>query len=155
MRYETVHQIRPSAAPVLSHISMDSSRPAAPTHEADKPLPLLAPDSSDLGSAPPPHRPESPRQPGSRGRVFVRHLTELRLQIFMTFRGQSGHVSPSSLSLSSPRWSLSGPEISGPENDQIVWSLSGPGRCLVLLHRTKHCRFRPKELNQTHGVDTT
>ncbi len=32
-------------------------------------------------------------------------------------------------SLSSPRWSLSGPEISGPENDQIVvwsWSLSGP-----------------------------
>ncbi len=38
-------------------------------------------------------------------------------------------------SLSSPRWSLSGPEISGPHNDQIVWSLSGPGRCLVLLHR--------------------
>ncbi len=33
----------------------------------------------------------------------------------------------------SPRWSLPGPEISGPENDQIVWSLSGPGRCLVLL----------------------
>ncbi len=38
-------------------------------------------------------------------------------------------------SLSSPRWSLSGPEISGPHNDQMVWSLSGPGRCLVLLHR--------------------
>ncbi len=32
-------------------------------------------------------------------------------------------------------WSLSGSEISGPENDQIVWSLSGSGRCLVLLHR--------------------
>ncbi len=23
----------------------------------------------------------------------------------------------------------------GPHNDQIVWSLCGPGRCLVLLHR--------------------
>ncbi len=31
--------------------------------------------------------------------------------------------------LCGPRWSLSGPEILGPENDQIVWSLSGPGRC--------------------------
>ncbi len=40
-------------------------------------------------------------------------------------------------SLSSPRWSLSGPGNSGPHNDQIVWSLSGPGRCLVLLHRNK------------------
>ncbi len=38
-------------------------------------------------------------------------------------------------SLSRPRWSLSGPEISELENDQIVWSLSGPGHCLVLLHR--------------------
>ncbi len=36
---------------------------------------------------------------------------------------------------SSPRQSLPGPEISGPQNNQIVWSLSGPGRCLVLLHR--------------------
>ncbi len=38
-------------------------------------------------------------------------------------------------SLCGPSWSLSGPEISGPHKDQIVWSLSGPGRCLVLLHR--------------------
>ena len=37
--------------------------------------------------------------------------------------------------LCGPRWSLSGPEILGPHNDQMVWSLSGPGRCLVLLHR--------------------
>ncbi len=31
--------------------------------------------------------------------------------------------------------SLCGPEILGPHNDHGVWSLSGPGRCLVLLHR--------------------
>ncbi len=42
----------------------------------------------------------------------------------------------------SPRWSLPGPEISGPENDQIVWSLSGPGRCLVLLHRGQRAARR-------------
>ncbi len=28
-----------------------------------------------------------------------------------------------------------GPEIFGPQHDQIVWSCSGPGRALVLLHR--------------------
>ncbi len=30
---------------------------------------------------------------------------------------------------------LCSPEILGPHNDLGVWSLSGPGRCLVLLHR--------------------
>ncbi len=35
----------------------------------------------------------------------------------------------------SPGRSEPGPEILGPRNDLGVWSLSGPGRCLVLLHR--------------------
>ncbi len=35
----------------------------------------------------------------------------------------------------SPGWSEPGPEILGPHNDLGVWSLSGPGRCLVLLQR--------------------
>ncbi len=34
-------------------------------------------------------------------------------------------------SSSSPRQLLPCPEISGPQNDQIVWLLSGPGHCLV------------------------
>ncbi len=42
--------------------------------------------------------------------------------------------------------SLCGPKISGPENNQIVWSLSGPGCCLVLLHRA------PVNRNQTQGT---
>ncbi len=57
------------------------------------------------------------------------------------------NISPTSLSgpkicsgpgsdlLGSPGRSEPGPEILGPHNDLGVWSLSGPDRCLVLLHR--------------------
>ncbi len=41
--------------------------------------------------------------------------------------------------------SLCGPKFSGPENDQIVWSLSGPGRCLVLLHRASKMLTSPSQ----------
>ncbi len=33
-------------------------------------------------------------------------------------------------------WSCCGPEISGLENDQMVWSCCGHARALVLLHRS-------------------
>ncbi len=51
-------------------------------------------------------------------------------------------------------WLLSGPEILGPENDQIVWSLSGPGRCLVLLHRDFLFKeaLSPKNLTPSYEV---